>query len=97
MQEIARFEDVKSVGGQKVTSALLKNTPRLEEPPLKIRDGPVLVRWFHLVDGSKGGEIDAGGPQKVILFDNTVPDMLGRRVIQANFALAFRSHYPSWS
>ena len=39
-------------------------------PPLKIRDGPVLVRWFNLVDGSKGGGIDAGGPQKVILFDN---------------------------
>ena len=96
MHEIARVEDVKIVGGQKVTSALLENTPRLAEPPLKIRDGPVLVRWFNLVDGSKGGEKDAGGPQKVILFDNTVPDMLGRRVIQANIALAFRSHYAMW-
>ena len=48
MQEIARFEDVKTVGGQKVTSALFENTPRLEEPPLKIRDGPVLVRWINL-------------------------------------------------
>ena len=64
MQEIARFEDVKIVGGREVASALFENTPRLEKPPLKIRDGPVLVRWFNLVDGSKGGGIDAEGPAK---------------------------------
>ena len=62
MQEIAKFEDVKTVGGREVASASLENTPRLEEPPLKIRDGPVLVRWVNLVDGSKGGGNDAGGP-----------------------------------
>ena len=38
MQEIARVEDVKTVGDREVASALFENTPRLEEPPLKTED-----------------------------------------------------------
>ena len=75
----------------KLHQLYLKIHRGLRRPPLKIRDGPVLVRWFNLVDGSKGGGIDAGGPQKVILFDNLSLTLLGSRVIQADFALAFRS------
>ena len=33
MQEIARFEDVETVGGREVASALFENTPRLEGGP----------------------------------------------------------------
>ena len=64
MQEIANFEEVKTVGGREVASALFENTPRLEEPPLKISAGRVLVRWFDLVNGSKGGGNRSRGPAK---------------------------------
>ena len=46
MQEIASFEDVKTVGGREVASALFENTPRLEEAPTQgqgwTRSGPVV-------------------------------------------------------
>ena len=46
MQEIARFEDVKTVGGREVASALFENTPRLEMAPTEdqgwTRSGPVV-------------------------------------------------------
>ena len=37
---------------------------RLDEPPMRIGDGHALMRWFILVDGSKGGLMGAAGGAK---------------------------------